>query len=181
MATIEKGGSRWLIASMGTVLMLCLGTVYAWSFFQGLLVRELHDVYGWSNARVAWIFCLAIFFLGATAAWAGSQLPKRKPRNMAMLGALLFAAGYGIAAAAFALKSLPLLYIGYGVIGGIGAAYQPIFVQEYDTPAGHFYRVRVGRVASPDAAQQLAAQLRASDGFQTFVMRLDQIDGLNAK
>jgi rare lipoprotein A len=61
------------------------------------------------------------------------------------------------------------------------AAYQPIFIQEYDTPAGHFYRVRVGRVPSPDAAQQLAAQLRASDGFQTFVMRLDQVNGLSTK
>jgi rare lipoprotein A len=61
------------------------------------------------------------------------------------------------------------------------AAYQPIFIQDYDTPTGHFYRVRVGRVPSPDAAQQLAAQLRASDGFQTFVMRLDQINGLNTK
>ena len=61
------------------------------------------------------------------------------------------------------------------------AAYQPIFIQDSDTPAGHFYRVRVGRVPSPDAAQQLAAQLRASDGFQTFVMRLDQVDGLGAK
>jgi len=120
MATIEKGGSRWLIAAMGTVLMLCLGTVYAWSFFQGLLMRELHDVYGWSNSQVAWIFSLAICFLGATAAWGGAQLPKRNPRVMAMLGALLFAAGYVIAAAAFSLKSLPLLYLGYGVIGGIG-------------------------------------------------------------
>jgi rare lipoprotein A len=60
-------------------------------------------------------------------------------------------------------------------------AYQPIFIQDYDTPAGHFYRVRVGRVPSPDAAQQLAAQLRASDGFQTFVMRLDQVNGLSTK
>ncbi len=120
MATIEKGGSRWLIAAMGTVLMLCLGTVYAWSFFQGLLVRELHDVYGWSNAQVAWIFSLAIFFLGATAAWAGAQLPRRNPRMVAMLGALLFAVGYAVAALAFAVKSLPLLYAGYGVIGGIG-------------------------------------------------------------
>jgi MFS transporter, OFA family, oxalate/formate antiporter len=120
MTTIEKGGSRWLIAAMGTVLMLCLGTVYAWSFFQGLLVRELHDVYSWSNAQVAWIFCLAIFFLGVTAAVAGAQLHKHKPRNIAMLGALLFAAGYAIAALAFALKSLPLLYAGYGVLGGIG-------------------------------------------------------------
>jgi len=120
MATIEKGGSRWLIAAMGTVLMLCLGTVYAWSFFQGLLVREMHSVYGWSNAQVAWIFSLAILFLGATAAWAGAQLPRRNPRTVAMMGGALFAVGYGVAAAAFALKSLLLLYVGYGVIGGIG-------------------------------------------------------------
>jgi rare lipoprotein A len=60
-------------------------------------------------------------------------------------------------------------------------AYQPIFIQDYDGPAGRFYRVRVGRVPSPDAAQQLAAQLRTSDGFQTFVIRLDQIDGLSSK
>jgi peptidoglycan lytic transglycosylase len=52
--------------------------------------------------------------------------------------------------------------------------YQTILIQEYDSPAGHFYRVRVGRVSSPDAAQRLAQQLRDGDGFQTFVMRLDQ-------
>ena len=52
--------------------------------------------------------------------------------------------------------------------------YQPISIQEYDAATGHFYRVRVGRVPSPDAAQQLAIQLKDSDGFQTFVMRLDQ-------
>ena len=61
------------------------------------------------------------------------------------------------------------------------ARYQPIFIQDYDAPAGHFYRVRVGRVPSPDAAQQLAAQLRNSDGFQTFVVRLDQINGVDGK
>jgi rare lipoprotein A len=58
------------------------------------------------------------------------------------------------------------------------AHYQPIFIQEYDAPTGHFYRVRVGRVPSPDAAQQLAEQLKNSDGFQTFVMRLDQPNDL---
>ena len=51
--------------------------------------------------------------------------------------------------------------------------YKPIFIQEYDAPSGHFYRVRVGRVSSPEAAQQLAAQLKSSDGFETFVVRLD--------
>ncbi len=58
------------------------------------------------------------------------------------------------------------------------AHYQPIFIQDYDAPTGHFYRVRVGRVPSPDAAQQLAVQLKNSDGFQTFVMRLDQPNDL---
>jgi rare lipoprotein A len=53
------------------------------------------------------------------------------------------------------------------------ARYQPIFIQDFDAPSGHFYRVRVGRVPSPDAAQHLAAQLRDTDGFQTFVVRLD--------
>jgi MFS transporter, OFA family, oxalate/formate antiporter len=120
METNENIGSRWLIAAMGTVLMLCLGTVYAWSFFQGLLVREFKDVFGWSNSQVAWIFSLAIFFLGVTAAWGGSQLSRRNPRNMAMAGAVLFAAGYAVAALAFSIKSLLLLYAGYGVIGGIG-------------------------------------------------------------
>src|SRR5271169_6288278 len=123
METNENIGSRWLIAAMGTVLMLCLGTVYAWSFFQGLLVREFKDVFGWSNSQVAWIFSLAIFFLGVTAAWGGSQLSKRNPRNMAMTGAVLFAAGYAVAALAFSIKSLLLLYAGYGVIGGIGLGF----------------------------------------------------------
>jgi len=120
MTAQGKVTNRWLIASMGTILMLCLGTVYAWSFFQGLLVKEFKDVFGWSNAQVCWIFSLAIFFLGITAAWGGVQLPKRSPRAMAMIGAVLFALGYAVAGFAFSIKSLPLLYIGYGVIGGIG-------------------------------------------------------------
>ncbi len=61
------------------------------------------------------------------------------------------------------------------------AQYQPIYVQDYETPTGHFYRVRVGRVPNADAAQQLAARLKSSDGFQTFVMRLDQPTDLGIK
>jgi rare lipoprotein A len=61
------------------------------------------------------------------------------------------------------------------------ARYQPIFIQDFDAPSGHFYRVRVGRVPSPDAAQRLAAQLRDTDGFQTFVVRLDLANDLGDK
>jgi MFS transporter, OFA family, oxalate/formate antiporter len=117
---MAKRSGRWLIAVMGTVLMLCLGTVYAWSFFQDLLVRQYHDLYGWSNSQVAWVFSLAIAFLGATAAWGGVQLPKIGPRKMAVLGGVLFAAGYAVAALALQIRSLVLLYAGYGLLGGIG-------------------------------------------------------------
>ena len=120
MADKERPARRWIIALMGTVLMLCLGTVYAWSFFQAMLVRELKGIFGWTNSQVAWIFSLAIFFLGVTAAWGGAQLPRRNPRALAMVGASLFAAGYGVAALAFSVRSLALLYLGYGVVGGIG-------------------------------------------------------------
>ena len=53
------------------------------------------------------------------------------------------------------------------------ARHPPVVVQEYDTSKGRFYRVRVGRESSLEAAQKLAVQLKASDGFQTFVIRLD--------
>jgi rare lipoprotein A len=55
----------------------------------------------------------------------------------------------------------------------LGPKYSPIFIQEYDSPAGHLFRVRVGSVFSESAAQQLATRLQSDSGFQTFVVRLD--------
>jgi rare lipoprotein A len=52
--------------------------------------------------------------------------------------------------------------------------YQPVFVFEYDSPKGKFYRVRVGRVPSEEAAQRLARKLEEQDNLNaTFVVRLD--------
>jgi rare lipoprotein A len=52
--------------------------------------------------------------------------------------------------------------------------YSPIFIQQYDTTDGPFYRVRVGKISGEDAARQLAGQLHNKEGFTTFVMRLDE-------
>lgn len=111
--------NRWLIAAMGTVLMLCLGTVYAWSYFQALLVAA-DSGYGWNNSQVAWIFAIAIFCLGVSAAFAGPRLQKVGPRRMASLGGLAFSLGYAVAGLALGLRSLVLLYLGYGMLGGVG-------------------------------------------------------------
>jgi rare lipoprotein A len=53
------------------------------------------------------------------------------------------------------------------------ATYSPVSVATYDSPNGTFYRVRVGRLPSEDAAQQLANELHSAGQFTTFVVRLD--------
>lgn len=52
--------------------------------------------------------------------------------------------------------------------------YQPVFLVEYDSPKGLFYRVRVGRVPTEKAADRLAEKLRSAEGFTPFVVRLDE-------
>ncbi|MBP2664194.1 MAG: yhjX 1 [Firmicutes bacterium] len=113
---LQNVPNRWLIAIMGTLLQLALGTVYAWSFFQ----QPIMAANNWTNSEAAWAFSLAIFFLGLAAAWGGVNLPQFGPRKLAMSGGTLFSLGYFIAAYALSIKSLMLLYVGYGVIGGIG-------------------------------------------------------------
>jgi len=107
---------KWMIALMGTLTQLGLGTVYAWSFFQ----LPITTLSGWSNAKVAWAFGLAIFMLGITAAWGGTKLDKYGPRKLAVIGGILYAIGYFISSFALKTLSLSLLYIGFGIIGGIG-------------------------------------------------------------
>jgi OFA family oxalate/formate antiporter-like MFS transporter len=116
MRAQERVPNRWLIATMCTVLQLCLGTVYAWSYFQPLLVEQ----FSWSNTDTSWAFGLTNCCLGLSAAWGGINLARIGPRKLAVAGSLLFAAGYALAAVALALKSLMLFYLGYGVVAGIG-------------------------------------------------------------
>ncbi len=107
---------RSVIALFCTILQLCFGTVYAWSFFQTMLVRQN----GWTHTETAWAFSIAIFSLGVSAAWAGNALPKMGPKRLAVTGSAMFSSGYMIAGLALHLDSVPLFYLGYGVIGGAG-------------------------------------------------------------
>jgi OFA family oxalate/formate antiporter-like MFS transporter len=114
----QKVHNRWTIAIMATLLQVALGTVYAWSFWQKPLVKT----YGWSNTQAAWAFSIAILFLGVGAAVGGVKMAQGKvpAKVLAMTGGALFGIGYFIAAFALSINSLPLLYLGYGVIGGLG-------------------------------------------------------------
>ena len=107
---------RAVIALLCTTLQVCLGTVYAWSFFQTILVRQS----GWTFTQTAWAFSITIFTLGVAAAWAGQALPRMGPRKLALLGSALFSIGYLIGGLALYLDWIALFYLGYGVIGGAG-------------------------------------------------------------
>ena len=113
---MSRQKNRWLIAIMGTLAHLSIGTVYAWSFFQ----NPISETYNWNNSTTAWTFSIAIFMLGVTAAWGGKNLNKVGSQKMAMIGSFLYAFGYIISYFAFKTGNLFLLYLGVGFIGGMG-------------------------------------------------------------
>ncbi|WLD92517.1 OFA family MFS transporter [Alkalihalobacillus sp. AL-G] len=112
----KKVKNRWLIAASGVGIHLSIGSVYAWSVFTKPLMNE----FGWSLSDVSWAFSIAILFLGLSAAFMGHFVEKHGPKKSGMLAALFF--GVGLLGSGFAIniESLILLYLTYGVLGGIG-------------------------------------------------------------
>jgi OFA family oxalate/formate antiporter-like MFS transporter len=107
---------RWRIAGSAVLTHVCLGSVYAWSIF----VPALQTQTGWSKPQLTWAFSLAIACLGLTAALAAPLMHRLGPRGTVGLSALFFSLGLLGAGAAIQLRSLWLLYLCYGVLGGIG-------------------------------------------------------------
>lgn len=70
--------------------------------------------------QVGWIFQLFFVFLGSSAAIFGRSLESLGPRFAGVMSAFCWGLGYVLASVAVKIHSLPLLYIGSGVIGGIG-------------------------------------------------------------
>jgi peptidoglycan lytic transglycosylase len=62
----------------------------------------------------------------------------------------------------------------------LSITHTPIFIQQYDSSEGTFYRLRVGKISGEDAANDLAAQLRSKEGFTTLVFRLDETKSAGA-
>lgn len=56
----------------------------------------------------------------------------------------------------------------------LNLSYSPIFIQQYDSPDGTFYRVRVGKVSGEVAARQFGEKLRDREGVTPIVVRLDE-------
>jgi OFA family oxalate/formate antiporter-like MFS transporter len=108
--------NRWLIAVSAVGIHISIGSVYAWSVLTKPIMQEL----GVSLQAVQWTFSFAILFLGLSAAFLGNFVEKHGPKISGLFAAAFFCIGLCGTGLAVMLKSLPLLYLFYGVIGGIG-------------------------------------------------------------
>ncbi len=63
---------------------------------------------------------MAIIFLGLSAAIFGKWIERVGPRKAMLASALCFFAGFLVSALGVVLGSLPVVILGYGVIGGTG-------------------------------------------------------------
>ncbi|GAB2760194.1 L-lactate MFS transporter [Salinimicrobium soli] len=112
----EKLKNRWLIAASAVGIHISIGSVYAWSVYTKPLIQK----FGWELAETQFTFSLAIFFLGVSAAFLGHYLEKKGPRRSGLLAAIFFGVGIAGSGIAIYLESIYLLYLFYGIFGGIG-------------------------------------------------------------
>lgn len=119
-----KDYNRWLIPPAALAIHLAIGQVYAFSVFNlpmskliGISESSAGD---WKLTHIGWIFSIAIVFLGLSAALFGKWLEKAGPRKAMFAAALCFSSGFFVSALGVYLHKIWLVYLGYGVLGGIG-------------------------------------------------------------
>lgn len=113
---VEKLRNRWGIAVAAVVMQICLGAAYGWSVFVKPLIAQEH----WQLTQVSLTFTLAILFLGVGTVIGGLWQDRVGPRRVATVAGVIYGIGYLIAGFAAKGHSLAGLYLGYGVISGIG-------------------------------------------------------------
>ncbi|MET0290752.1 MAG: OFA family MFS transporter [Steroidobacteraceae bacterium] len=133
------GFNRWLIPPAALAIHLCIGMAYGFSVFwlplsqalpadavaascadaswTSLLVRRDCN---WPVSMLGWTYTLFFVLLGSSAALFGHWLESAGPRKAGVVAALCWAGGLAIAAVGVQQHQLWLMWLGAGVIGGIG-------------------------------------------------------------
>ena len=120
--------NRWLYLGMGTVTLLFLGLIYAWSIFR----TPIGEIFtGWSISQLSLTFTISMIFF-CLGGFAGGLMSKSMSLRVRMLiSAAMLLIGFFVVSMMKADepgKSLTMLYIFYGVFGGggVGVAYNGI-------------------------------------------------------
>jgi MFS family permease len=137
--TIATAGfNRWLVPPAALCIHLCIGMAYGFSVFWlplsralGLsapkacpdmtLVQEFFTTTcDWKVASMGWMYTLFFVLLGIAAAMWGGWLERVGPRKATFVSALCWCGGLLLGALGIYIHQLWLLWLGSGVIGGIG-------------------------------------------------------------
>jgi len=119
-----NGFNRWSVFPRVFLIQIPTGAVYAWSMWQGPLTSSLGVLapaaLDWSLGSVAATFsCLAVGF-GTVVGGLGPWIERAGPRYAALVGGLLFGGGHVLSAVGCYTHTLPLIWLGWGVLGGLG-------------------------------------------------------------
>ncbi len=134
----SAGFNRWLVPPAALCIHLCIGMAYGFSVFWlplsraiGLtapkvcpdmsLMQELFTTTcDWRVASMGWMYTLFFVVLGVSAAVWGGWLERVGPRKAGFVAALCWAGGLVLGAIGIYTHQLWLMWLGAGVIGGIG-------------------------------------------------------------
>jgi MFS family permease len=111
--------NRWRIPIGAVLVHLCIGSVYGWSTFNRPIQALFPDAPWWFSPPYT-TFTTALALLGLSAAFGGPWVERRGPRVAATAAALFFGTGLLIGGAGLALRQSVLVFVGLGIVSGIG-------------------------------------------------------------
>ena len=132
------GFNRWLVPPAALCIHLCIGMAYGFSVFWLPLSRALGITQAkacpdmtllqelftttcdWRVASMGWMFTLFFVLLGVSAAIWGGWLELVGPRKAGVVAAFCWAGGLFLGAIGIYIHQLWLMWLGSGVIGGVG-------------------------------------------------------------
>jgi OFA family oxalate/formate antiporter-like MFS transporter len=114
---LEQG--RWGLVIIGLIINLCLGTIYSWSVFVAPLTTYFTDILHQQVTAndVLLPFSVFLAFFAIAMPLTGRYIETHGPRNITIIGGILTGLGWLLAST---VTSIQMLYIVYGIIGGIG-------------------------------------------------------------
>jgi len=137
--TVAKAGfNRWLVPPAALCIHLCIGMAYGFSVFWLPLSRSIglsapkacpdislwNELFtttcDWKVASMGWMFTLFFVVLGVSAAIWGGWLERAGPRKAGAVAACCWGGGLLIGAFGVYVHQLWIMWLGAGVIGGIG-------------------------------------------------------------
>ena len=111
--------NRWVIPVGAVLVHVCIGSVYAWSTFNRPIQALFPESPWWFSAPYT-TFTTALALLGLSAAFGGPWVERRGPRAAATAAAIFFGTGLVIGGVGLMLRQSVLVFLGMGIVGGIG-------------------------------------------------------------